>query len=68
MRLRINRYTSARRNLIFGNTIKSSLVQPHFVVSGENVDVQISGMLGINRQSVDVLIKTIGKYMKMCIK
>ena len=24
MRLRINRYTSARRNLIFGNTIKSS--------------------------------------------
>lgn len=68
MRLRINRFTSARRNLIFGNTIKSSLVQPHFVVSGENVDLQISGMPGINRQSVDVLIKTIGKDMKIGLR
>ncbi len=65
MRPRINRWTSARRDLIFGNSIESSLVQPHFVVSGENIDTPISGMPGINRQSVDVLIETIQKDMQL---
>jgi len=37
----------------------SSLVQPHFVVAGENVDQPIEGMPGIHQQSVDVLLKTV---------
>ncbi len=68
MRPRINRWTSSRRELIFGNSIKSSLVQPHFVVPGEKIDNRISGMPGINRQSVDVLIKTIEEDMRIGIK
>ena len=59
VRPRINRWTQSRRNLIFDLSIKSSLVQPHFVVSGEGIDEPISSMPGINRQSVDKLIQTI---------
>ncbi len=64
MRPRINRWTSARRNLIFDNDIRSSLVQPHFVVAGENVNHPIQSMPGINRQSVDVLLETIDSDME----
>ena len=64
MRPRINRWTSARRDLIFDNDIRSSLVQPHFVVSGENVDDPIQILPGINRQSVDVLLQTIDSDME----
>ena len=35
-RPRINRWTPSRRDLIFSNSIKKSLVQPHFVVQGES--------------------------------
>ena len=62
-RPRINRWTQSRRDLIFSNNIKSSLVQPHFVVEGVGVDEPIGTMSGINRQSVDVLIDTIAKDM-----
>ena len=59
IRPRINRWTAARRNLINGGTILSSLVQPHFVVAGEQIDEPIRGMPGIHQQSVDVLLKTV---------
>lgn len=59
IRPRINRWTAARRDLLFGNSVLASLVQPHFVVDGEGVDEPIRGMPGIHQQSVDVLLKTV---------
>ena len=59
-RPRINRWTESRRNLVFSNSIKESLVQPHFVVAGDGVNEPIESMPGISRQSVDVLLDTIG--------
>ena len=59
IRPRINRWTAARRELLFDDSMLSSLVQPHFVVAGENVDQPIEGMPGIHQQSVDVLLKTV---------
>jgi len=67
IRPRINRWTPARRDLNFGHSITSCLVQPHFVVAGSGVDQEISSMPGINRQSVDVLLSTIAKDMAMGI-
>ena len=61
IRPRINRWTAARRNLLFGDSVLASLVQPHFVVDGEGVDEPIRGMPGIHQQSVDVLLKTVEK-------
>ena len=63
-RMRINRWTDARRELLFGDFSLKSLVQPHFVVKGNNVDDPISGMEGIHHQSVDVLIETIRSDVK----
>ena len=59
IRPRINRWTSARRELNFSQSLIDSLVQPHFVVDGVGIDSQIEGMPGIHRQSTDVLIETI---------
>ena len=67
VRPRINRWTSARRDLNFGRDIKSSLVQPHFVVTGEGIDEEITTMPGINRQSVDNLLLRIAQDMAMGI-
>ena len=63
-RPRINRWTQSRRDLIFSPTIKSSLVQPHFVVAGNGVNEAIESMPGISRQSVDVLLETIAGDME----
>lgn len=60
-RPRINRWTEARRELLFGDFSLKSLVQPHFVVQGSSVDTPINGMKGIHQQSVDVLLETIRK-------
>ncbi len=59
IRPRINRWTAARRELLFGDSMLASLVQPHFVVAGEGVDTPIEGMPGIHQQSVDVLLQTV---------
>lgn len=59
IRPRINRWTTARRELLFGDSMLASLVQPHFVVAGEGVDAPIEGMPGIYQQSVDVLLQTV---------
>ena len=61
IRPRINRWTAARRNLLFDGGVLSSLVQPHFVVEGTGVDEPIRGMPGIHQQSVDVLLKTVAE-------
>ena len=65
VRPRINRWTKARRDLIFGPGLAKSLVQPHFVVSGSGIDQAIPGMPGINRQSKDVLIETISRDLSV---
>lgn len=65
VRPRINRWTKARRDLIFGPGLGESLVQPHFVVSGSGIDQAIPGMPGINRQSKDVLIETISRDISL---
>ncbi|MBT60538.1 MAG: porphobilinogen synthase [Euryarchaeota archaeon] len=67
IRPRINRWTAARRKLINSSSIAHSLVQPHFVVDGEGVDVEINSMPGISLQSVDVLVQTIADDMAMGI-
>ena len=67
IRPRINRWTQTRRDLIFDSSIKSSLIQPHFLVSGEGIDEPISSMPGISRQSVDKLLETISNDMKLGI-
>ena len=59
IRPRINRWTQARRRLLFGNAPLHALVQPHFVVAGENIDTPVESMPGINQQSIDVLIETV---------
>ncbi|MBI19085.1 MAG: porphobilinogen synthase [Euryarchaeota archaeon] len=59
IRPRINRWTLARRELNFSQSLINSLVQPHFVVDGTGIDSEIKGMPGIHRQSIDVLIETI---------
>ena len=59
IRPRINRWTAARRELLFGDSMLASLVQPHFVVAGEGVDAPIEGMPGIHQQSVDGLLQTV---------
>jgi len=65
IRPRINRWTKARRDLVFGASIAESLVQPHFVVSGRGIDDEIPGMPGINRQSMDILIETISQDLSL---
>lgn len=65
MRLRINRFTPSRRDLIYSRGIRFSLVQPHFVVSGKSRCEEIHDMPGIYRQSADVLLETIGRDMEM---
>ncbi|MEE2985783.1 MAG: porphobilinogen synthase [Candidatus Thermoplasmatota archaeon] len=67
-RPRINRWTPARRDLLFSPSLRNSFVQPHFVVSGTGVDNPISSMPGISRQSVDVLCKTIESDMELGIR
>ncbi|MEK9934272.1 MAG: hypothetical protein VW555_06120, partial [Luminiphilus sp.] len=59
IRPRINRWTASRRDLLFGDSLLSSLVQPHFVVEGSGIDEPIRGMPGIHQQSVDVLLETV---------
>lgn len=61
IRPRINRWTAARRRLLFSDVLLDSLVQPHFVVEGTGVDEPIQGMPGIHQQSVDVLLETIAE-------
>ena len=58
-RPRINRWTESRRNLIHDPSIKSSLVQPYFVVDGVNIREEIPGMPNIYRESLENLLDTV---------
>lgn len=58
-RPRINRWTESRRNLIHDPSIKSSLVQPYFVVDGINIREEIPGMPNIYRESLENLLDTV---------
>ena len=64
IRMRINRWTEARRTLIHEPSIRASLVQPHFIVEGEGINVEIESMPGVFQQSADILVKTIANDMK----
>ena len=68
IRPRINRWTLARRELNFSQSLIDSLVQPHFVVEGERINSEIEGMPGIHRQSIDVLLETIQSDFKKGIR
>lgn len=68
IRPRINRWTLARRELNFSQSLIDSLVQPHFVVEGEGINSEIEGMPGIHRQSIDVLLETIQSDFKKGIR
>ena len=65
VRMRINRWTSGRRALLYGDALASGLVQPHFVVDGKGVDEPIASLPGIHRQSVDVLRQRIAEDVAM---
>lgn len=58
-RPRINRWTESRRNLIHDPSIKSSLVQPYFIVDGVNIREEIPGMPNIYRESLENLLDTV---------
>ena len=65
VRMRINRWTAGRRELLYGHAVTSGLVQPHFVVEGQGIDEPISSLPGIHRQSVDVLRQRIAEDVAM---
>ncbi len=50
-----------------GSQWADHLIQPHFVISGNGVDEPIDGLVGINRQSVDVLMETVASDMALGI-
>ncbi|DAC09967.1 MAG TPA: porphobilinogen synthase [Candidatus Poseidoniaceae archaeon] len=68
VRMRINRWTEGRRELLYGQRMASGLVQPHFVVEGDGVDEAIPSLPGIHRQSVDVLRERVAKDVAMGLK
>ncbi|MED5498310.1 MAG: porphobilinogen synthase, partial [Candidatus Thermoplasmatota archaeon] len=59
--MRINRWTSGRREMLNGHALTSGLVQGHFVVDGQGIDEPIPSLPGIHRQSVDVLRQRIAE-------
>ena len=65
VRMRINRWTPARREMLNGQAPTSGLVQAHFVVDGQGIDEAIPSLPGIHRQSVDVLRQRIAKDVTM---
>lgn len=65
VRMRINRWTSGRREMLNGHALTSGLVQGHFVVDGQGIDEPIPSLPGIHRQSVDVLRQRIAEDVNM---
>ena len=63
--MRINRWTSGRREMLNGHALTSGLVQGHFVVDGQGIDEPIPSLPGIHRQSVDVLRQRIAEDVNM---
>jgi porphobilinogen synthase len=68
-RPRRNRLTPVLRNLVQENHLQiSSLIQPLFLVPGENIKLEIKSLPGIFRFSEDLLLDEIGKCMSVGIQ
>ena len=68
-RPRINRLTPVLRNLVQENHLQiSSLIQPLFLVPGENIKLEIKSLPGIFRFSEDLLLEEIGACMSVGIQ
>lgn len=67
-RPRRNRLTPVLRNLVQENHLQiSSLVQPLFLIPGENIKLEIKSLPGIFRFSEDLLLEEIGACMSLGI-
>lgn len=65
-RPRRNRLTPTLRNLVQENHLQvSSLIQPLFLVPGENIKLEITSLPGIFRFSEDLLLEEIGACMSI---
>ena len=63
------RYHPAVRDLVAESRIDSDmLVQPHFVVPGDGISEPIGAMPGIDHQSVDRLVETVGSDLELGIR
>jgi porphobilinogen synthase len=68
-RPRRNRLTPVLRNLVQENHLQiSSLIQPLFLVPGENIKLEIKSLPGIFRFSEDLLLEEIGACMSVGVK
>lgn len=69
IRMRRLRSTSSIRDLVASNYLHpSDLVQPFFIVEGENISDPIETLPGINRISIDILINQVKKAIELGIK
>ena len=67
-RMRRVRRTDALRRLVEETTLSASdLIYPVFLLSGKNQSTPIESMPGINRQSIDGILKTAEKLLKLNI-
>lgn len=67
-RPRRNRLTPVLRNLVQENHLQiSSLIQPLFLIPGENIKLEIKSLPGIFRFSEDLLLEEIGACMSLGI-
>jgi porphobilinogen synthase len=68
-RPRRNRLTPTLRNLVQENHLQvSSLIQPLFLVPGENIKLEIKSLPGIFRFSEDLLLEDIGACMAVGVQ
>jgi len=68
-RPRRNRLTPTLRNLVQENHLQvSSLIQPLFLVPGENIKLEIKSLPGIFRFSEDLLLEEIGACMAVGVQ
>ena len=68
-RPRRNRLTPTLRNLVQENYLQvSSLIQPLFLVPGENIKLEIKSLPGIFRFSEDLLLEEIGTCMAVGVQ
>jgi porphobilinogen synthase len=68
-RPRRNRLTPSLRNLVQENHLQvSSLIQPLFLVPGENIKLEIKSLPGIFRFSEDLLLEEIGTCMAVGVQ
>jgi len=68
-RPRRNRLTPTLRNLVHENHLQvSSLIQPLFLVPGENIKLEIKSLPGIFRFSEDLLLEEIGACMAVGVQ